>query len=34
MRLNEPPRAAVLKVPIDQIDGVFRLDVTLLEDKI
>ena len=28
------PRAAVLKGLIDQIDGVFRLDVTHLEDKI
>src|SRR5882762_4901993 len=33
-RSKTAPRAAVLKVPIDQIDGVFRLDVTLLEDKI
>jgi hypothetical protein len=28
------PRAAVLKGPIYQVDGVFRLDVTYLEDKI
>jgi len=32
--MNLPPRAAVLKGPIDQIDGVFRLDVTHQEDKI
>ena len=24
----KPPRAAVLKGPIDQVDGVFRLDAT------
>jgi hypothetical protein len=29
-----PPRAAVLKGPIDQLDGVFRLDVTHQKDKI
>ena len=27
-------RAAVLKGPIDHIDGVFRLDITHLNDKI
>jgi len=31
---NGTPRAAVLKGPIDQIDEVFRLDVTHLNDKI
>jgi hypothetical protein len=29
-----PPRAAVLKVLIDHIDGVFRLDVTHQNDKV
>ena len=28
------PRAAVLMVPIDQVDGVFKLAVTLLDDQI
>jgi len=28
------PKAAVLKGLIDQVDGVFRLDVTHQEDKI
>jgi hypothetical protein len=31
---DEAPRAAVLKGPIDQVDGVFRLDVTHQKDKI
>jgi hypothetical protein len=31
---NVPPRAAVLMVPIDPYDGVFRLAVTHLDDKI
>ena len=32
--MRSTPRAAVLKGPIDPIDGVFRLDITHLNDKI